>query len=45
MLAGARADDTCAAILAAIGTLQNMMEDFKKEKKQNSHHGQLRKIC
>lgn len=35
--AGARAEDASnAAILAAIGTLQNMMEDFKKEQKQNT---------
>lgn len=35
--AGAHAEDTSnAAILAAIGTLQNMMQDFKTELKQNT---------
>lgn len=37
MTAGAHAEDASnAAILAAIGTLQNMMQDFKAELKQNT---------
>lgn len=37
MTAGAHAEDASnAAILAAIGTLQNMMQDFTEELKQNT---------